>query len=274
MTTTFEKKVYDVKEYCYNNDLMPLFVADTGSRAWGFATETSDYDPKFVFTYKDKNKYLSLGEPALHCKFQSLDGDETVGYDVRHFLGMLKKGNAQCWEMVGSDLLSDLNPFKTAELTSLVVRHLHDNLSKVFAHYFGVAHSRLKSPGETNHEKRLVHVVRALLAARYVQTRKALPPLTYSELASLVYEFESDFFLTEEVYNAFQTFVKTRSPYNTVLVEEWAKQRLEEFRQVLNDAKDDQSGEGHPYFETKYLTTNADFDELYRTLTDLNLYTK
>ena len=48
-----------------------LFATETGSRAWGGATEQSDYDVRFIFIHQDIKKYLSLTKVQETIDFQS-----------------------------------------------------------------------------------------------------------------------------------------------------------------------------------------------------------
>ena len=42
------------------NDITILYAIEAGSRAWGFHSEDSDYDIRFIYIQKNRKKYLSL----------------------------------------------------------------------------------------------------------------------------------------------------------------------------------------------------------------------
>src|ERR1035437_2671803 len=99
-----------MRDHCDQNDLEPLFVSDCGSHAWGFASENSDWDVKFLYMHWDKDNYRSLFEPMQHTDFKDANVNaEYVGYDVRKFLNLLLKGNANVYEMVNSQYFNALS---------------------------------------------------------------------------------------------------------------------------------------------------------------------
>ena len=51
-----------LKELEEKHNIDILFASETGSRAWGGATEHSDHDIRFIFKHQDVKTYLSLGK--------------------------------------------------------------------------------------------------------------------------------------------------------------------------------------------------------------------
>ena len=73
-----------------------LFAAETGSRAWGGATEQSDYDVRFIFIHQDIKKYLSLTKVQETIDFQA--PFDTHGWDVFKAFTLLQKSNPSLLE--------------------------------------------------------------------------------------------------------------------------------------------------------------------------------
>ena len=46
----------------YEHDVRVLYAAESGSRAWGFASPDSDYDVRFIYARR-RDWYLGIGEP-------------------------------------------------------------------------------------------------------------------------------------------------------------------------------------------------------------------
>jgi predicted nucleotidyltransferase len=57
-----------------------LYAADCGSRAWGFATEESDRDVRFLYRYETE-EYLRLTPPPSAVTRREGEMD-AVGWDV------------------------------------------------------------------------------------------------------------------------------------------------------------------------------------------------
>lgn len=48
-----------IKEIEQKKNVKVLYVIESGSRAWGFASPDSDYDVRFIYV-KDRKQYLGL----------------------------------------------------------------------------------------------------------------------------------------------------------------------------------------------------------------------
>src|ERR1700759_1856608 len=69
-----------------------LFVCESGSRAWGFASSDSDYDVRFI--YVNPGDHYFSGLAARDVIEQKIDNDLDVsGWDLRKTLGLLSKSN-------------------------------------------------------------------------------------------------------------------------------------------------------------------------------------
>jgi uncharacterized protein len=62
-----------------------LLAVESGSRAWGFATEHSDYDVRFIFV-RQKLDYLTVDEERIGLSYPTKDIMEISGWDLRYAL--------------------------------------------------------------------------------------------------------------------------------------------------------------------------------------------
>ena len=133
-----------------------LYACEAGSRSWGFPSPSSDYDIRFIYVRPLKN-YLKLTPPADTI---TLDQDgvwDISGWDLKKCLMLLKK-------------LLDYG----APLPRLY--WAYRSMAQSHVSHFLLGH-------ETIAYKRFLYIVQGLLAMRWVETRKSMPPVVFEQLA-------------------------------------------------------------------------------------------
>ncbi len=162
-----------------------LFAAESGSRAWGFASPDSDWDVRFIYAHP-LAWYLRLTEGRDVIE-RPLDDRlvDFVGWDARKALQLLLKSNPALYEWLSSPLVYiDDGAFRPAA-TSLFERHAS---AKTLAyHYAGVVEghwSRNIAGREAVKLKRYFYVIRPLLALQWVIERGTPPPMSIGALLS------------------------------------------------------------------------------------------
>lgn len=85
-----------VKELCEFHNVKPLYIALTGSRAYGYPKSDSDQDATFIF-YREPINYFSVSEIKDEIRHPELD---IKGWDLRKFLNILSKSGWNACEML------------------------------------------------------------------------------------------------------------------------------------------------------------------------------
>lgn len=82
-----------------------LYAVESGSRAWGFASEDSDFDIRFLYVRRAADYWSAeLGSSTIEIPiFDDLDPG---GWDLRKALGLLKKSNGPLLEWLHSPIVS------------------------------------------------------------------------------------------------------------------------------------------------------------------------
>ncbi len=164
-----------------------LFAVESGSRAWGFPSPDSDYDVRAIYLHP-QDWYLSIGERKDGIDyFAPHDGLLDVnGWDIRKALRLLAKSNATVGEWSQSPIVYYELPGIRAELLELCRRFF--NPVTLLNHYRGIAHNsyRAAREGEAISVKKLLYVVRSLLAGRWVAVRNEVPPSELTQLLQTV----------------------------------------------------------------------------------------
>ena len=161
-----------------------LYACESGSRAWGFASEDSDWDVRFFFAWPQR-EYLRVHAPQdhLHC---DLPGDlDITGWELRKALHHMAKSSASVLEWLHSPQVY----FESAVAEDL--RRLARQCFRVrptVHHYLGLAKQLWAQAGngaELN-GKKVLYVMRATLCARWALSRGTPPPVAFVELLPLV----------------------------------------------------------------------------------------
>lgn len=180
-----------------------LYACEAGSRAWAYASATSDYDVRFIYV-RPVEWYLSIGEKrdvielpiSDGCEGGRPDGERSgpaqpgddggldmAGWDLRKALSLLGKGNPTLFEWLAS-------PIVYTEVYGLRER-LQALAPQVFSakaamyHYLHMAKRNLRTElaGEQVKTKAYLNVLRPLLACAWIERCGTPPPLGIEQLA-------------------------------------------------------------------------------------------
>lgn len=158
-----------------------LFAAESGSRAWGFASPDSDYDVRFIYA-PSLAWYLKVDEPRDVIEAM-LPGDlDLSGWALRKALRLFHKNNCALFEWLDS-------PVIYVEQGSLAER-LRNLLPRVFRqpaayhHYWRTAVNVYETALREDPVKlkRLFYVLRPLLCCRFIAEHGRQPPTAFAPL--------------------------------------------------------------------------------------------
>jgi predicted nucleotidyltransferase len=160
-----------------------LYACESGSRAWGFHSEDSDYDIRFLYASPSAS-YLGVSDPKDSIEIAIKDDLDPGGWDIKKALGLLGKSNGPLIEWLHSPIVYlDRDGFRESwqRLSREVLQP-----SKLRHHYMGLAVqiSRRKLAEDAPSAKSYLYVMRALLAARWIETRGTAPPVPFAELVA------------------------------------------------------------------------------------------
>lgn len=175
-----------------------LFAAESGSRAWGFASPDSDYDVRFVYV-RSVRDYLRI-EPVKDVIEWQLDQVLDInGWDLKKFLHAVGKGNPNVMEWIGSPIVYR----KTAEWEKVTGAAKHFFSEKAaLHHYCGIAGHTLDAylAGDKVRYKKYFYALRPLLCCRWIGRFHEMPPVEFQRLLSLFDQEEEG--LTPALYAA------------------------------------------------------------------------
>lgn len=163
-----------------------LYVAESGSRAWGFSSIDSDYDVRGVFIYPYE-QYLTIDE----CK-ETFEWIEDKWFDVgawelKKTLRLLRKSNPVLIEWLQSPIIYQAYPTIQQQLLALAEQYYQPRA--VLHHYRGIAKTTSASIAEGKIKlKKWFYLLRALLAAYWTVSQDSMPPMELAKLLAVLPE--------------------------------------------------------------------------------------
>lgn len=169
---------------------------DTGSQAWGLASEHSDYDISFVFTqplthYATNYHYTesidtngeSLQTVTDRTELSAAD-IEFMGWDARRFLELMNENNPSAMEALHSPLAYRTHPL-IEDIKEYVTKRF--NVIELFNHYQSVTKSQYNRYIFEDKErtvKKNLHVIRGAMHAQYIRETHEFPNLEFPQFVA------------------------------------------------------------------------------------------
>ena len=160
-----------------------VYACESGSRAWGFASPDSDYDPRFIYVHPPE-WYLSI---VTHRDVieEKAEGDlDLSGWELRKALRLFRKSNPPMLEWLVSPIVyrEDLQFIQA-------LRGLHPvyySPRRCFKHYLSMARGNARSylAGESVWLKKYFYVLRPLLACLWIERGLGPIPVPFSDLCA------------------------------------------------------------------------------------------
>ncbi len=159
------------------HDVKIIFAIESGSRAWGFESPSSDYDCRFVYVRK-KESYISIFENKNFIEYDVDKIFDINGWDLNKFIKNLIKSNANLLEWLSSNVVYIKNEECTKLLEDLGEQFF--NPISTCYHYLSMAKKKYQKISRDNSTiKTYFYVLRALACTRYIYEHKKMPNMEY-----------------------------------------------------------------------------------------------
>lgn len=187
-----------------------LYVAESGSRAWGFASTDSDYDVRGIFI-RPRNAYLSIDKPKETFEWIENSWFDVGAWDITKALHLLRKSNCILLEWLQSPIIYQQYPHVQNELFELAKLYYQPKV--IVHHYRGIAKVASGDFPEENNVlsdniikpiklKKWFYLLRSLLSAYWTVKTGDIPPMELNKLIKI---------LTIDEQKSIQELVKFKS---------------------------------------------------------------
>ncbi len=179
MDNIIRQKLKEIEE---KENIKIMFAVESGSRAWGFASNDSDYDIRFVYIRPLKD-YLHLEKTNDMINWQLDDIFDINGWDLMKALQLLHDSNPTIFEWLSSPITyQSSNAFEQLKTISKD----YYSKKKSLYHYWHMANNNYQAylQDDIIRIKKYFYVIRPLLAAKWIIDKKSQPSMLFSELVN------------------------------------------------------------------------------------------
>lgn len=193
----------EVKELCDKHGVEPMYVFFTGSRAYGYNKEDSDYDVLFVFK-RPLADYFRVHPLSDEIKVEDKD---VKGWDLRKFCSILCKSGWNAYEALHCRVVF---PVVGHAASFNHLQHLAEHGDfyepmKVAKTMVGCSARDLAKYEQADGNKKLKYFLsygRMIMSAMFCLVHRNYPPVDFFTLASMVLHDESSIKLMRELVKA------------------------------------------------------------------------
>ncbi|WP_434756673.1 nucleotidyltransferase domain-containing protein [Paenibacillus amylolyticus] len=158
-----------------------IYACESGNRAWGFPSQDSDYDVRFIYV-RPLEWYLSIEEQRDVIERPISDQLDINGWDIRKALKLFRKSNPPLLEWLQSPIQYD-EQYSVAEQIRALSPLTFSPKSCMY-HYLNMAKGNFRDylQGEQVKIKKYFYVLRPLLACGWIERYETMPPMAFDEL--------------------------------------------------------------------------------------------
>jgi len=180
----------ELKKIEKEHNINILFAVESGSRAWGFPSTDSDYDVRFMFKYSLK-EYLSIKKLRDTLSFPLEDDLDICGWDIKKVLQHILKSSAVMFEWLQSPIVYMQQENFRKNLWN-ISRQYFSHFA-CLSHYLGICrkYSSDLAPEVKIKIKKIFYVLRPLYAAKWICTKKSVPPMIFQHLTGIIDQDEN-----------------------------------------------------------------------------------
>lgn len=182
MKNDIEKQLLNIEQK-YDVDI--LYACESGSRAWGFASDDSDYDVRFIYRHKPE-WYLSIDELRDVIELPVNDVLDISGWDIKKSLKLFRSSNPPLYEWLHSPIIYRVNN-KFLHLIQSRKSEYYSQRAGMH-HYISMAHNTY-TQHLNNKEvslKKYFYALRPLCAAIWIYTKRGIPPMEFGTLRTVI----------------------------------------------------------------------------------------
>ena len=216
------------------NDVKILLAVESGSRAWGFESKDSDWDVRFIYVHHPEWYFKVNKQPDVIERMYN-DEVDMVGWELRKALSLLKKSNTSMLEWLNSPKIYMIDADFAERIRQIESKYF--NPTRAMYHYNHIynKHNERYLQREDCNMKRFLYYLRGVLACRWIEQRKTLPPVAFEELVDVVVDDAS----IREAIRSLIEIKKSGTECSIAVVDQglmtYARRLADDYNKIVNE---------------------------------------
>lgn len=216
------------------NDVKILLAVESGSRAWGFESKDSDWDVRFIYVHRPE-WYFKVNEQPDVIERMYNDEVDMVGWELRKALSLLKKSNTSMLEWLNSPKIYMIDADFAERIRQIESKYF--NPTRAMYHYNHIynKHNERYLQHEDCNMKRFLYYLRGVLACRWIEQRKTLPPVAFEGLVDAMVEDAS----IREAIRSLIEIKKSGTECSIAVVDQglmaYARRLADDYNKIVNE---------------------------------------
>lgn len=213
-----------------------IHAIESGSRMWGFASENSDYDVRFLYV-NDPQYYLSVSKQRDCIEFVDKEYDlDMVGWDIKKALELLKKSNMSLYEWTNSPIVyithPDMQEFRKLaqgywDIKSLTYSYIRLAMRNYKAYILNRKDVKFK---------KYLYIIRTIAACICMEKTGKLPAITIDGLMPFV-KADDEYVATvlDRIVKAKQNGEELMDGFADARLNSWIEEKIKYYEQLANN---------------------------------------
>ena len=166
-------------------DVRIVYACEAGSRAWGFPSQDSDYDVRFIYV-RPVEWYLSIFDKRDVIEKPISNMLDINGWDIKKALRLFRKSNPPLLEWLQSPICYMEDSSVTEQIRLLTAEAFLPK--SCMYHYLNMAKGNYREylQGEHVKIKKYFYVLRPVLACAWIERYQTMPPMEFERLVDSI----------------------------------------------------------------------------------------
>jgi len=163
------------------HDIKILYAVESGSRAWGFASQNSDWDVRYVYIHR-LDWYLKIDDKKDNHEEILPNDIDLAGWELRKALRLFRKSNPPMLEWLRSPIVYSEEFSMAEKLRNLT--QVYFNPKSCLHHYLHMAEGNYKDylKHDSVKVKKYFYVLRPILACDWIKQTNTMAPMEFDRL--------------------------------------------------------------------------------------------
>lgn len=174
-----------LKEIESTENVRILYACESGSRAWGFASEDSDFDVRFIYVMSKKD-YITINPKRDVIELPVDEVLDINGWDLQKALSLFHKSNPILFEWLQSPIVYQKNDLFLHDMQQAILKYFQPKHTLLHYLHMGKRNYQEYFKQDLVKLKKYFYVLRPILCCQWIIENGTMPPMEFQKLLVLV----------------------------------------------------------------------------------------